>query len=189
MRCACGYDESWHPDGRCPLCACGAVPAQHGTEGECPGKPRSETTGKFPTLRRGSLRAADEPAAYRLRADDVYVPSQRAAGPSEVPTLPPRVPARPVAALSEIAPRATALGNAAADLGWEVTPYYWQGHDGTERSTLAMVRGELLAQADWDRAPGGSWRSVSARAGRRDARPEQVGVKRLTALIKEMGRS
>lgn len=86
MRCsACGYDRSYHPDDACPLCACGKLPAEHGSLMTppaplrrwpddpptlveldcCPGKAPSEKTGRYPHLRRGAFRPPPAAAATR----------------------------------------------------------------------------------------------------------------------------
>jgi hypothetical protein len=207
-RCACGYAREDHdPSGHCPLCACGATPAEHvlawtvhppmlkaSTEARCPGKPQRET-GKWLTMRRGSFRLPEPPAALVELYHGIRVPlsenelKRRAAeAVDEHVVAEPLVSARLTVALDEIAPRARPLGTLAADLGWTVVPYYWQAGDGTETSALLLHRGDLRAAAYWHRAPGASWRTGGAWGWQVGAWPAKVGVTALTNVIKEMGR-
>jgi hypothetical protein len=192
MSCAaCGYlqdDHDW-PSGRCPLCACGALPAEHeGAETHCPGKLPNEA-GRRPSLRRGKFRPAPPPIALVPRADGSYVPAPPPVEEDAPVGAPPLVPARYTAAESEIAPRAMPLGTLAADLGWKVEPWYWQAADGAEMSVLVMQRDDLRAVAYWSREPGGTWKTAGARAWKLGNWPVEVGVTALIALIEGMGRS
>lgn len=121
-RCVCGYDRAEHDAaGKCPLCACGDVPAAHepAADGKlgcacacgsppllhdgralyqgvpCPGR-RSKTSGAWLLLRQGTFRPA-EPVPARREWFGLLVPVIEAAEVvDEVrPHLPPRVPARP----------------------------------------------------------------------------------------------
>lgn len=97
MRCAtCGYFRDIHPDDKCPICACGKVPAAHWPVTEppaptlvlvrvdpldpesailplvvrtlavCPSKART-AAGKLPTLRQGSFKGPAAPQRYETR--------------------------------------------------------------------------------------------------------------------------
>ncbi len=196
MICACGYDERWHPDSKCPLCQCGAVPDEHVpvmeppapvrapkyvVEWRCPGR-------GGPKLRRGSLRAAEPPEALRERSDGSFVPAIAAPAEPELVQRPPLVVARLTTSMDEIAPQAMKLGTAAADLGWTVTPWFWRAADGTFTSALVMHRGELRAVAYWDRFEGAKWRTAGARAWLAGQWPQALPVTKLAALITGMGR-
>lgn len=193
VRCVCGYPRSLHEvTGRCPLCACGKLPTEH-VDGVCPGKPLT-AAGNLPTLRRGSFRepAPDPPRREWLGMTIPMTESElldRVAGavPGSRIVAEPRVPARHTVTLDEIAPRALPLGNAAADRGWSVVPWYWQAGDGVETSALVMFRAELRAVAYWNRAPGASWKTGGARAWRDGEWPVAVPVTQLVKIIQEVG--
>jgi hypothetical protein len=133
VRCgACGYDRAEHDAaGKCPLCACGELPAAHepAADGKlgcacacgsppllhdgralyqgipCPGR-RSKTSGAWLLLRQGTFRPAEPEVARRDRFG-LLVPVIERDEPAEVdevrPHLPPRVPARPPQGPHEIA--------------------------------------------------------------------------------------
>lgn len=203
--CACGYALTFHEGERCPLCACGAMPAAHRPvclpprpirtlspallwggrfERRCPDKIKNEA-GNAPQLRRGTFRAPAAPLLMRRRLDGSYVPVTAAAEAVEI-SRSPLVPARYTQALDEIAPRAMPLGVAAAALGWQVDPWFWREADGADVSVLLLQRGELRAYAVWRGRP---WRTDGAHAWRAGQFPQAVGVKRLLELIKETGES
>lgn len=157
----------------------------------CPGKPRSEA-GKLPTVRRGSFREpAPDPTyvvLWSLDGYDVLTPEREVEQAVVVEAVvPPLVPARLTISLDEIAPRARPLGMAAAELGWTVTPWYWQAGDGTETSALVMRRDELRAVAYWERAPEASWKTGGARAWRDGEWPRAVAVTALRKYVDELG--
>jgi len=197
MRCACGYDEAWHQDGRCPLCACGKLPGEHLAMADppspllcehdfvqmCPGKPRT-AAGKLPRLRQGKLRAPAPPEVYRLHASGAYVPVVEPEAAPEPLAVEPRVPLRDTYALDEISKQAMTLGKLAAAAGWAVDPLYGVTGAGVEVSALRMRRGDLRALASWERAPGGSWRTAGGWGWLQGGRPVALGVKELTVRIK-----
>jgi hypothetical protein len=203
VRCgACGYAREDHdPTGHCPLCACGATPAEHllawavpppmlkaSTEARCPNREQRES-GKWLTMRRGSFRPPEPMPRLRELYHGIMVIAESEFVPTPgVAYAPPRVAARDTYALSEIAPRATPVGSLAADLGWAVRPMYWMDAEGTETSALLMHRGALRAVAYWSRAEGGRWKTGGARAWRDGSWPREVGVTALARLIEEMGR-
>jgi hypothetical protein len=204
MRCACGYELVWHEaSGHCPLCACGRAPAEHLPVAEpaaplltwegkqlavCPGKPRSETSGKLPTLRRGSWRSGAEQPRYETRPawGDILFAVVEPEAPAEA-ALAPLVPARHTIDLGEIAKQAFPVGKQAAALGWDVVPYYWQAGDGTETSALVLWRGDLRAVAYWERVAPAGWRTAGCRAWLLGSWPRALGVKALVAAIVEIG--
>jgi hypothetical protein len=217
VRCACGYGPEWHPGapelGHCPLCACGKLPGEHlpvaivpsplltfDTSGNpvtwdgrqllvCPGKPLT-AAGKLPTLRRGSYREAPPSPRYATRpgwGPIMFPVVDEPEQVDEAPAGPPQVPARYTQALDEIARQAMPVGMAAAALGWQVDPWYYRAADGTETSVLVMRRGDLRAAAQWDRAPGATWRTAGALCVPPGSWPVKVGVKRLVEIITELG--
>lgn len=203
-RCACGYFRDVHDaSGRCPLCACGKLPAEHlavaitpsprvthANEGEpitwdgkqwlvCPGKPRT-ATGALPTLRRGEFKLP-APPEHRRDWFGLSVPVIEPAVAAETPM--PLVPARFTIDEAEIAPGALRMGHKAAGAGWDVDPWYWVAGDGTEASAIVMRRGELRAYATWERPRGGSWKARDGYGWRAGERPVKVGVMALGKLL------
>ena len=164
MRCAgCGYFRDAHDAlGKCPLCACGEVPALHGgipwIVPACPGGRRSKTNGLNLLLRQATFR---EPEIEVARRDwfglSIPVVETKAEQVVDEHVGPPRVPARPPQGPREIAgagggKQASKLGRAAGGLGWRVSALYWQGYDGSEGSGVWLAKGELRAVALWARS-------------------------------------
>lgn len=136
----CGYEPQWHKP----------------VTGHCPGPEGGylkTVTWQFPPLpdatpwreimRRDYLaRVAEYEAAHAP-----YVPP--------APAPPPRVPARPVRAATEIAGyqgrQAVGLGRKAVAAGWAVEAHYWRAHDGVEGCAVRMQKGDLYAVATWAR--------------------------------------
>lgn len=187
MRCVCGYPREYHElSGACPLCACGAVPAEH-VDKRCPGKSAS-AAGRFPTLRRGTFR--EPPPMPRMVPGPFgfLVPALEDEVVVEVKAGPPQVPARQTISLDEIAKQAMTLGRKAADNGWTVVPWYYRTWNGTEASILRLRRAELGSDVIWERARGVTgWKSALVYAWRRGQLPQKIGVKRLSDLIDELG--
>lgn len=170
----CGYFDGDHELGtrKCPVCACGATPAEHAPN--CPGKAPSEATGLLPTLRRGTFDPAparEEPAwrpgphaaaaaalvCFPMRSEWQAIAAKMAA--DVVRSLSPQVVARAPQGPSEIAgagskKQATKLGRAAVAAGWQVESAYWRAGDGTEGCALRLARGDVRAVALWQRKPG-----------------------------------
>jgi hypothetical protein len=131
-----------------------------------------------------------------------YVPESEAAHAARIrPWLtservivpPPLVPARQPLGPHEFADKRAAapFGRLAIGLGWRVLPWYWRAHNGTETCCLQLARGPLRAVATWERQLGAeAWASGVAYAWNTDLRtmPVNVGLRRLTALIREVGR-
>lgn len=165
MRCgACGYDRIDHDAaGKCPLCACGEMPAAHGVvpllAPTCPGGRRSKTTDAPLLLRQGTFRPP-EPEVPRRDWFGLLVPvieTKVEIDPDEVrPHFPPRVPARPPYGPHEVAgagggKQGSKLGRRAVALGWQVEALYWQAHDGTEGCAVRLAKPPLRAVAMWSR--------------------------------------
>lgn len=167
-RCAgCGYDRALHDAGKCPLCACGEVPAAHGgipwVVPACPGGRISKATRLNLLLRQATFREP-EPAAARRDWFGMSVPMTDAELVARVEQVTerqidtrPRVPARPPQGPREIAgagggKQASKLGRAAGARGWSVSALYWQGADGTEGCGVWLAKAECRAVALWSRA-------------------------------------
>ena len=70
---------------------------------------------------------------------------------------PPRVLARPPLNLGEYAHyrgQAVGLGCKAMAAGWDVSPWYWMAHDGTEGCAVRLAKGPMRAVATWKRPAG-----------------------------------
>jgi hypothetical protein len=241
MTCAtCGYPQATHEAGKCPVCACGAVPAAHElVAGErlcdcdcevpafmhlpanrrcalcddavphaciwarwlghpCPGRRSTgETTaGKWLVVRQGKFKPQPEPERRRMWFG-LSVPDLRPAEVVEdVVTGPPQVVARSPLAPGEFAgyqgKQAVGLGRKAIERGWDVAPWYWRAHDGSEGCAVALSRGPLRAVATWKRkagsqGKGSGWGADVAYAWRTDANafPTQIGHTQLEGLISE----
>jgi len=176
MRCgACGYDRTDHDAaGKCPLCACGEMPADHGgipwIVPACPGGRRSKTTGLNLLLRQGTFRPP-EPDVARREWFGLLVPViEPAEQVVEVEIGPPLVPARPPYGPHEIAgagggKQATKLGRGAVALGWAVDAWYWQAADGSEGCAIRLAKPPLRAVALWSRPAGMAGQKTGWKAG------------------------
>lgn len=183
-RCAgCGYFAELHDvAGKCPLCPCGEVPAEHVPEDE--GKMRCP--GKATYLRRGSFREA--PAAQFERRPgwgDVLFPAVQRISASD-PYEHPQVPARLARGPGEVAPAAFKAGRLAAESGWVVDPWYWRDAYGGETSVLVMQLGDRRAAAYWRRVPGDvRWLTAGAHAWLRGSFPAKLGITALKEALRE----
>jgi hypothetical protein len=121
-------------------------------------------TGNCPN-QRGKYRGPEpiDTADYReIMARDAaarFAEIEAARRPYVRPVVPaPQVPARAVAAPSEIAgyqgKQAVGLGRGAVAAGWTVVAEYWRGHDGGEGCAVKLARPPLRAVATWTRKPG-----------------------------------
>jgi hypothetical protein len=180
-RCAsCGYDRDTHDLGtlRCHP----ATADKNGRRGTFKVPPPIDRT-----LWRDIM--ARDAAAARQAVEDARKPYE----PEIVP--PPLVPARPPYGPQEYATSnrgmsAAKLGRAAITAGWDVSPWYWQEHDGKEGCALRLARGELRAVALWSRSPSAvgmlsGWKTEYAYAWRADdARvPTKMTITILERLI------
>jgi hypothetical protein len=169
MRCTkCGYFEGDHElvTLKCPICACGATPAEH--DPHCPGK-ISEKTGEPMSLRRGSF-AAPGPVAPVREWLGMLVPMTEAELAARVAAAvpdtevvehrPPQVVARLPHGPAEVAggtrkAAAVKLGKLARAAGWRVQPMYWRAGDGTEGCALRLAGPDnVRAVALWERPAG-----------------------------------
>lgn len=184
MRCRkCGYPEDAHEIGtkKCPICACGEVPAKHyrGVETSplCPalcmgcgkvvappdGTPhrhrpyRLNDKDEALSLRQGKFERADEgPAPIDERvARIIGVELQEQAAEVTDQYRPPMVRARLPRSRLEYAGyggrQAVGLGRRAALVGWSVRPLYWRAGDGAEGCGVWLWKDDLRAVATWKR--------------------------------------
>lgn len=166
---------------------CGYLREYHEASGRCPGlktggwqdRAPLDTTGWREIMRRDYERRRD---AYA-----------EAAKPYQLDVTPlPRVAARAPRGPEEFADKRQAgtLGRLALSLGWRIEPWYAEAHDGAQMCAIKLERAPLSAVAIWRRPrAGGSWASDVAYAWRTDVSgyPINVGVARLTEIIKEAG--
>lgn len=167
MRCRrCGYFADVHDLGtrKCPVCACGATPAEH--QPNCPGRVGKD--GLPLKLRRGSYEPGDgRPTPVDERTARILSVITANLPPIdhpvevelvEVVTGPPQVAARPPYGPGEFAgyrgKQAVGLGRRAMDKGWNVAPLYWRAFDGTEGCGVWLLKGPLRAFGTWKRAAG-----------------------------------
>lgn len=173
MHCAsCGYPEAYHDLGtqRCP-------------------RETADRNG-----RRGTFKAPPPPALRHPWFGGPPAPQRVAAEPAG-PTPPPLVPARPPLSPAEYSTSnrgmsAVRLGRKALDLGWDVSPWYWQAYDRAEGCALRLSKGPLRAVALWSRpaAEAGKltgWKTEYAYAWRVDIgrAPTRMTLTELEGLI------
>lgn len=215
-RCSgCGYVESDHVAGRCPVCVCGEVVDAHPCIAtpaapllafmEKGAKVHRPCPAKETQLRHGQFKAEASAERYQwFGMLPAYTPEQvkaRAVATSvtELKSVgPPQVKARPPAGPGEFASyrgQAAKLGRLAIEAGWTVNALYWRDADDVEGCGVWLWRGPLRGVATWARAAGkqgakSGWSADVAYAWRADASdrfPSKITHTELERLINDTG--
>jgi len=181
MHCAsCGYPFRFHDLGtnRCPI-ESADINGRRGTWRV----PRPADPALYPEIMRRD--------AMARRAEDEE--AKRPYEPPPPPQIAARAPQGPTEyATSNRGMSAVKLGRLAMDAGWEVEPWYWKEHDGTEGCALRLAQGALRAVAVWSRTlanAGGAtgWKAEYAYAWRADVArfPARLNITDLENLLND----